>query len=91
MAKATGRYEVFNVATDDYITVRQIADLAVAIAGLRPDQVRYDFTGGDRGWKGDVPIVRFDCARIKALGWRNRRSSSEALSDSMEAMRREIE
>jgi len=84
-------YEVFNVATDDYVTVRQIADLAVAIAGLQPDEVRYDFAGGDRGWKGDVPIVRFDCSKIKALGWRNRRSSAEALSDAMEAMRREIE
>jgi UDP-glucose 4-epimerase len=90
-AKAGRPYEVFNVATDDYITVRQIADLAVAIAGLRPEKVRYDFTGGDRGWKGDVPIVRFDCSKIKALGWRNRRSSAEALSDAMEAMRREIE
>ncbi len=89
--KATKPYEVFNVATDDYVTVRQIADLAVEIAGLRPDAVRYDFTGGDRGWKGDVPIVRFDCSKIKALGWRNRRSSAEALRDSMEAMRREIE
>jgi UDP-glucose 4-epimerase len=90
-AKATKPYEVFNVATEDYVTVRQIADLAVATVGLRPDQVRYDFTGGDRGWKGDVPIVRFDCSKIKALGWRNRRSSAEALSDAMEAMRREIE
>ena len=34
-ANAIKPYEVFNVATDDYITVRQIADLAVAIAGLR--------------------------------------------------------
>ena len=90
-AKAIGPYAVFNVATDDYVTVRQIADLAVAIAGLRPEEVRYDFTGGDRGWKGDVPIVRFDCSKIKALGWRNRRSSGEALSDAMEAMRGEIE
>lgn len=89
--KATKPYEVFNVATDDYVTVRQIADLALATAGLRSDEVRYDFTGGDRGWKGDVPIVRFDCSRIRALGWRNRRSSAEALSDAMEAMRREIE
>jgi UDP-glucose 4-epimerase len=90
-SKAAKSYDVFNVATDDYITVRQIADLAVAIAGLQPDEVRFDFTGGDRGWKGDVPIVRFDCAKIKALGWRNRRSSAEALSDAMEAMRKEIE
>jgi UDP-glucose 4-epimerase len=90
-ANAIKPYEVFNVATDDYVTVRQIADLAVAIAGLRPGEVKYDFTGGDRGWKGDVPIVRFDCSKIKALGWRNRRSSAEALSDAMKAMRREIE
>jgi UDP-glucose 4-epimerase len=90
-ANANKPYDVFNVATDDYVTVREIADLAVAIAGLRPEEVRYDFTGGDRGWKGDVPIVRFDCSKIKALGWRNRRSSAEALSDAMEAMRKEIE
>jgi UDP-glucose 4-epimerase len=90
-ANASRPYEIVNIATDDYITVRQIADLAVATAGLRPEKVRYDFTGGNRGWKGDVPVVRFDCSKIKALGWRNRRSSAEALSDAMEAMRREIE
>lgn len=90
-AKTLKPYEVFNVATDDYVTVRQIADLAVAIAGLEPGEVRYDFTGGDRGWKGDVPVVRFDCSKLKALGWINRRSSAEALTDAMKAMRKEIE
>jgi UDP-glucose 4-epimerase len=90
-ADASKSYDVFNVATDDYITVRQIADLAVRVAGLRPEEVRYDFTGGDRGWKGDVPVVRFDCSKIKALGWRNRRSAAEAVRDAMEAMRKEIE
>lgn len=90
-AKSVKSYDVFNVATDDYVTVRQIADLAVAVAGLQPGEVRYDFSGGDRGWKGDVPVVRFDSSKIKALGWLNRRSSSEALTDAMKAMRKEIE
>ena len=90
-AHAIKPYDVFNVATDDYVTVRQIADQAVAVEGLKQEAVRYDFTGGDRGWKGDVPIVRFDCSKIIALGWRNRRSSAEALRDAMEAMRKEIE
>jgi UDP-glucose 4-epimerase len=90
-AKKLRPFDVFNVATDDYITVGEIADLAVRISGLPPGDVKYDFTGGDRGWKGDVPIVRFDCSKIKALGWRNRRSSAEALTASMEAMRKEIE
>jgi len=89
---ATGPcYDLFNVATEDYITVREIADLAVRISGLEPGRVQYEFTGGDRGWKGDVPIVRFDCAKIKALGWRNRRTSAQAVSDAMAAMREELD
>ncbi len=84
------RYDVFNVATDDYITVKEIADLAVQVSRLEPGRVRYDFTGGDRGWKGDVPIVRFDCTKIKSLGWRCRRTSAEAVRDAMAAMREEI-
>jgi UDP-glucose 4-epimerase len=81
---ATGRFEVFNVATGDYITVREIADIACDVSGLR--DVRYDFAGGDRGWKGDVPVVRFDCSKIASLGWRCRRTSAQAIRDSLIAM-----
>jgi UDP-glucose 4-epimerase len=88
--RAQGGYDVFNVATDDYITVRQIADLAVQVSELAAASVSYEFTGGDRGWKGDVPIVRFDCAKIKSLGWTCRRTSSEAVRDAMASMREEI-
>lgn len=85
------RYDVFNVATDDYITVREIADLAVEVSGLASAGVQYGFTGGDRGWKGDVPIVQFDCSKIRSLGWQCRRNSAEALRDAMMAMRKELE
>jgi UDP-glucose 4-epimerase len=83
------RYAAFNVATGDAITVREIADLAVECMGLR--DVAYEWTGGDRGWKGDVPVVRLDIERIQALGWRCRRSSREALRASMLAMLAELE
>lgn len=89
-AGTTGKYDVFNVATDDYITVREIAELAVKVRGLTPGETRYEFTGGDRGWKGDVPIVRFDCSKIKALGWQARRTSAEAVTDAMKAMLEEL-
>lgn len=85
------RYDVFNVAAENYITVREIADLAVLTSGLDPGSVRYEFTGGDRGWKGDVPIVRFDCGKIKALGWRCGRTSEEAVRDAMAAMLEELD
>ena len=88
--RATGNYTMFNVATDDYITVTEIADLAVKVSGLVPGETKYEFTGGDRGWKGDVPVVRFDCSKLKALGWKARRTSAEAITDAMKAMLEEV-
>jgi UDP-glucose 4-epimerase len=84
------KYAMFNVATNDYITVAEIADLAVKASGLTPSVTKYEFTGGDRGWKGDVPVVRFNCSKIKALGWRAQRSSAEAIRDAMKAMLEEL-
>jgi UDP-glucose 4-epimerase len=90
-ARATRRYDVFNVATGDYITVREIADLAVKVSGIPVGETTYEFTGGDRGWKGDVPIVQFDCSKIEALGWRCQRTSAEAVTGAMKAMRMELD
>jgi UDP-glucose 4-epimerase len=86
--KCKKSYDIFNVATGDYITVLQIADLARQVCNA--NSARYDFTGGDRGWKGDVPIVRFDSSKIQSLGWKCTRNSAEAIRDSMAAMKQEI-
>jgi UDP-glucose 4-epimerase len=76
-------YQAFNVATGDYITVREIAELAVEVLGLAPGTTRFEYGGGNRGWKGDVPIVRLDTERIKALGWRCRHDTRAALRASL--------
>lgn len=86
-AKHSGeRFAAYNVATGDYITVTEIARLAVECAGLDPDHVDFEYTGGNRGWKGDVPIMRLNTDRIRSLGWACRRRTREALRDSMLAM-----
>ena len=81
------RFQAFNVATEDYITVHEIAELATECAGLPHGSVEFEFTGGNRGWKGDVPVVRLDTRRIRALGWQNRMSSREALRASLITLR----
>jgi len=80
---STRDFNAFNVATGDYITVNEIADLAVEVVGLNENPPLYEHTGGDRGWKGDVPIVRLNTDRIRALGWTNRLNTREALRASL--------
>jgi UDP-glucose 4-epimerase len=79
-------FRTYNVATGDHITVREIAELAVECLELDPARTRFSFTGGDRGWRGDVPVVRLDTSRIRTLGWCHSMSSKEALRASMLAM-----
>jgi UDP-glucose 4-epimerase len=77
-------FDVFNVATQDYITVREIADLVATRLGLA--NVSYTFTGGSRGWKGDVPVVRFDSSKLRQKGWANQRTTVQAMTDSIDSM-----
>jgi UDP-glucose 4-epimerase len=79
-------YDVYNVATGDEITVSDIADLAVESVGLTPGEVEYEYTGGDRGWKGDVPIVRLQIDKIQGIGWQCSRSTRQALRESLDAL-----
>jgi len=87
--RAEERFAVYNVATD-YITVKEIAALAVECAELDRWNVEFEYTGGERGWKGDVPIVRLKTDRIRSLGWVAGSGSREALRDSMLAMLEEM-
>ena len=56
------------------------------VAGLEPGGVSFEYAGGDRGWKGDVPVVRLNTDRIKSLGWTCQRTSRQALCVSMRTL-----
>lgn len=78
-------FAVYNVATGDYITVNEIAKIAAEVAGCN-GATKFTYTGGDRGWKGDVPVIRLDTARIRSLGWECRRKTAEAIRASLESL-----
>ncbi len=84
--RSAAPFEAFNVSTLDAITVAEIADEAVGCLGLKHKPV-YAFTGGARGWKGDVPVIRLNSERIRALGWASRWTSREAIRAALDAMR----
>jgi UDP-glucose 4-epimerase len=79
-------FEVYNVATQDYISVTEIAKIACKASGVDPASVKFVFTGGSKGWNGDVPIVRFDTGKIRSVGWKNTMSSVQAIESSLSSM-----
>lgn len=81
-------FSYYNVATNDYITVREIAEIVVKVMGLQ--NVNLEFGEGDRGWKGDVPIVRLNSEKIRKLGWSNHFNSFQALEESVTQMLKNI-
>jgi len=80
-------YTVYNVSTLDFISVQEIADMAIEVCGLMHSTVEKVYHGGARGWKGDVPVVKFDSSRLRGLGWCNRFNSREAMISSLNSMR----
>lgn len=73
----------YNLAVPDGTSVNEIAQWTIEAMGLDPKKVRIEYSGGPRGWPGDVPQVRLDTRRMEALGWRPKMSSSEAVRRSI--------
>ncbi|NHW24175.1 MAG: NAD-dependent epimerase/dehydratase family protein [Archaeoglobales archaeon] len=73
---AEEKVNIFNIGSEDQIRVRRIAEIVSEEMGLNP---RFRFTGGDRGWKGDVPVMLLSVEKLKALGWRPKFRSEEAV------------
>jgi len=48
--------------------------------------VKLKYSGGDRGWKGDIPIVRFDLTKIHNLGWKSKYTSAKAMELSIKEL-----
>jgi len=66
----------YNLGTRTTTSVTTIADIVCEAMGLDPE---YEFTGGDRGWTGDVPKMRLSIEKLSALGWEPALSSHEAV------------
>ncbi len=72
---------------DDGITVREI--VAAIIAECAPDlPVRY--TGGSRGWVGDVPQFQYSVARLAEIGWTASMTSAQAIERSVREIQAEM-
>jgi len=70
---------VFNVGSEDDISVRRIAEITVEEMGLDDVEFVYNSPYDGRGWKGDVKYIRLDISKLKGIGWRPRMNSEESI------------
>ncbi len=74
---ARDRVNYFNLGSNDQITVKRIIDIIIEETKLKDMKVKY--TGGESGWKGDVPKFLLDTRKMARLGWRAKHTSEEAI------------
>ncbi len=79
-------FDVFHVAGDGFTTVRRIAEIVVENSSN--PCAALEFTGGDRGWPGDVPRFNYDTSRIRALGWAPQLNSTQAVMHAVERIKK---
>lgn len=84
----TERVNIFNVGATTRSTV---ADIARIVIEEGPREAEIAYTGGDRGWIGDVPKFAYDISAITALGWLPSISSDEAIRIAARAIWTETE
>ena len=78
---------VYNLGTRTTTSVTAIADIVADELGVDPE---YAYTGGDRGWTGDVPKMRLSIERLVDLGWEPAIESDEAVRRSASELIDEI-
>jgi UDP-glucose 4-epimerase len=81
---ARGTINTFNIGSEDWIDVKSIAEIVTEEMHL--PQVKFTFTGGERGWVGDVPKMQLSVDRIKSLRWKPQLGSRESIRIAIRAM-----
>ena len=68
---------IYNIGVETQTDVTTIANIVCEKLGLK--NVKYKYTGGRGGWKGDVPVFAYSLDKIHSTGWKAKFTSEEAV------------
>lgn len=80
---AGDKFNAYNIGPDTQTKVADIARFVIEASGLS-SEIRY--SGGARGWVGDVPKFAYDSNKLVNLGWEPSLSSDEAVRAAAKAI-----
>lgn len=70
------KVNIFNLGTDHACVVNDSIGWICERLGVKP---RLEYSGGNRGWIGDNPLIFLDTQKIRALGWKPKLSIRESI------------
>ena len=79
---------LYNLGSNDTCSVRNIASIVVRETGCEGASIEY--TGGDRGWAGDIPKAMLAINRLTDLGFKVNYDSEEAVAHTARVLIKEI-
>jgi UDP-glucose 4-epimerase len=83
------RVNLYNIGPED--DGARVSDIAHAVLAARSHVgTRIRYTGGDRGWVGDVPRFYYSVAKLANLGWRPSHCSIDAVRRAVAELAAEI-
>jgi UDP-glucose 4-epimerase len=85
---ATAQLNYFNLGCEGSTSVARLAQFLLEAADLKSTEIVY--TGGQRGWTGDVPQVRLDCSKLERMGWKAKLPSDAAVKVAVAELVKEL-
>jgi UDP-glucose 4-epimerase len=85
-----GGYQVYNIASEDWIAVDEVADIVVEAMGLKDVRKKYKPVLHGVGWPGDVKRIALKIDKLKSVGFKPRMSSREAVRTTVEELLEEL-
>jgi len=77
-----------NLGSSDTCSVSRIAEIVIQSTGF--SNVNIEFTGGDRGWAGDVPKAMLDVNKLTESGFNCSFQSDDAVMHTAKSLIEEI-
>jgi UDP-glucose 4-epimerase len=84
VAKANGKVNILNLGTDEYVELNDSIRIICRHLGVTP---KLTYSGSERGWIGDNPLIFLDTKRIRALGWRPKLTIAEGVVRTLDWLR----
>jgi len=84
VSESDDEVNIFNIGSEDATNPTRIGEIIVEEMGL--EGVKFHYTGGSRGWKGDVPKMMLSVEKLKELGWSPEWESERSVRETVRSL-----